>query len=76
MFVVGFTFLLLASPGLGMIFINSDDIFPTMFGKFRVFGIVWGGLATMVALILIFCGIRSSATPGTRAYRLTHPWEG
>jgi hypothetical protein len=74
MFVVGITLVLLSSPGIGMIFVTHDAIFPHMFTGLRNLGIVWGCVTALLGLGLNFCGVRHSASPGTTAYRLTHPW--
>jgi hypothetical protein len=76
MIVVGITFLLLSSPGLGMIFVTGDAIFPHMFSSLRTAGIAWGCVTAFLGLALIFGGVRQLASPGTMTYRLTHPWGG
>jgi hypothetical protein len=76
MVTVGITLIFLSSPGLGMIFVTSDAIFPRMFGSFRGIGIAWGCVTAFLGLALIFCGVRRSASPGTMTYRLTHFWGG
>jgi uncharacterized membrane protein len=72
MFIIGFILLIVSLPGIGMIFMRHDDIFPNLLGR-------WGDVATVGAcvigflgIILIFCGFRQSALPGTLVYRLTH----
>ena len=74
MIVVGITFILLSTPGIGMIFVTGDAIFPHMFISLRNVGIAWGCVTAFLGLALIFGGVRHSASPGTTAYRLTHPW--
>jgi hypothetical protein len=74
MIVVGITFLFLSTPGIGMIFVTGDSIFPHMFTSLRNLGIAWGCLTAFLGFALIFGGIRHSASPGTTAYRVTHPW--
>ncbi|HWB51008.1 MAG TPA: hypothetical protein VG651_18000 [Stellaceae bacterium] len=76
MVVVGLTLVILASPGIGMIFVTGDAIFPHMFSSLRVLGITWGCVMAFLGLALIFFGVRQTASPGTLAYRLTHPWAG
>ena len=41
MIVVGITFIFLSTPGIGMIFVTSDSIFPHMFTSLRNLGIAW-----------------------------------
>ena len=72
MFIIGFILLIVSLPGIGMIFMHHDDIFPSLLGR-------WGDVATagacvigFLGIILIFCGFRQSALPGTLVYRLTH----
>src|SRR5262249_14979123 len=74
MIVVGITFILLSTTGIGMIFDRRDTIFPHMFASVRLAGIVWACVMVFLGFALIFGGVRHSATPGTMAYRVTHPW--
>ena len=74
MIVVGITLILLSSPGIGMIFVSGDPIFPHMFVSLRGLGIAWGCVTGFLGFALIFGGVRHSASPGTTTYRLTHPW--
>jgi hypothetical protein len=76
MFIVGFTLILLSSPGIGMIFVTSDAIFPHLFVDLRYVGVAFGCVTGGLGLALVVSGVRHSALPGTMAYRLTHPWGG
>ena len=76
LYTVGITLLLLSAPGLGIIFVEHDDIIPSMFGGLRGVCIAWGCVAALTGVVLIFSGIRRSAMPGTLTYRLTHPRSG
>jgi hypothetical protein len=74
MYIAGVTIIVISLPGLGMTLIHRDDVFPTMFSKWRDIGIVWGCGTFLIGLALIFCGVRQSSRPGTTTYRFTHPW--
>ena len=73
MFMTGTACLILSFPGIGMIFVRHDAVFPQMFDSLRKIGVAWGCATLLVGIILVFCGFRSSAAAGTITYRLTHP---
>jgi hypothetical protein len=73
MYMVGAMFLIFSFPGIGLIFIHHDPIFPEMITNLRGVGIVWGLATCLIGLFLLFCAVRNSAPAGTLAFRLTHP---
>jgi hypothetical protein len=72
MFIIGATFLIVSLPGIGMIFMHHDAIFPSLLGRWRDIAIAGACLIGLLGIMLIFCGLRQSALPGTLIYRLTH----
>jgi hypothetical protein len=74
MFLAGIIFLIFSFPGIGLIFMDHDAVFPKMFSSLREIGIIWGCVTFLIGIFLIFCGVRNAVPAGTVAYRLTHPW--
>jgi hypothetical protein len=72
MFIIGATLFVVSLPGIGMIFMRHDDIFPSLLGHWGDAAIAIACITGLLGIILIFCGFRRSALPGTLIYRLTH----
>jgi hypothetical protein len=72
MFLVGGVFLVISLPGIGMIFMHHDAIFPNLLGRWGDIASTGASVIGLLGIMLIFCGLRQSALPGTLIYRLTH----
>jgi len=73
MFVAGFMLLLASMPGLSMIVIRHDAVFPTLFDFLYDVGVAWGCVTGLLAVVFLFSACRMSSPPGSLLYRLTHP---
>ena len=73
MYLVGAMLLVFSFPGIGLMFIHDDPIFPKMITELRGVAIVWGVVTGLLGVILLLCAVRNSAPAGSFAFRLTHP---
>ena len=72
MFIIGGVFFVISLPGIGMIFMHHDAIFSGWLGRWGDVAIAGACVIGSLGIMLIFCGFRQSALPGTLTYRLTH----
>jgi hypothetical protein len=72
MFIIGGVFIVVSLPGIGMIFVHHDAIFPSVLGRWGDIVITGACVVGSLGIALVFCGFRQSALPGTLTYRLTH----
>ena len=73
MYIIGTVLLLFSLPGIGLIFVHDDQIFPKMITDLRGLGVALGVATGSLGLLLLFFAVRDSAPAGSLAFRLTHP---
>jgi hypothetical protein len=72
MFIIGGVFFVMSLPGIGMIFVHHDAVFRSWLGLWGDIVIAGACVIGLLGIVLIFCGFRRSALPGSFIYRLTH----